>query len=80
MRNEFSIERYAHEKHQAHLREAAHDRLLATPRTADRRPTRRALRAQAALMLASITAAIVFARGRAPWQAAHGPIRHGRAT
>jgi hypothetical protein len=28
MRNEFLVEQYAHEKHQAHLREAAHDRLL----------------------------------------------------
>jgi hypothetical protein len=27
MRSQFFVERYAHEKHEAHLREAAHDRL-----------------------------------------------------
>jgi hypothetical protein len=77
MRNEFFIERCAHEKHDAHLREAAHDRLTRTPRTAEQRRTGRALRAQAALMLAAIAAVIAFARGRAPWQATHGPIQHG---
>jgi hypothetical protein len=80
MRNEFLVERYAHEKHQAHLREAAHDRLLATPRPAEQWRTSRALRAQAACILAAIATVIAIARGRAPWQAAHSPIQHGRAT
>ena len=66
MRNEFFVERYAHEKHQAHLREAAHDRLLARPRPEEQRRTGRAPRAQAALILAAISAAIAAARRRFP--------------
>jgi hypothetical protein len=80
MRNEFFVERYAHEKHQAHLREVAHDRLLRTPRTAEQQRTGRAIRAQPARMLAAIAAMIAFARGPAHWQAVHGAIRHGRAS
>jgi hypothetical protein len=80
MRNEFFVERYAHEKHQAHLREAAHDRLLVTPRPAQQRRTGRALRAQAALVLTAITALIAFARERGPWRAAYVPVRRERAT
>jgi hypothetical protein len=80
MRNEFFVERFAHEKHQTHLREAAHDRLLDTLRPAEQRRTGQVLRAQASLALAAIAAVIAFARGRAPWQAAQGAIRHRRAT
>ena len=61
MRNEFFVERYAHEKHQAHLGEAAHDRLLGTTRTGEQRQIGRALRAQAARTLAGIAALIAFA-------------------
>ena len=80
MWSQFFVERYAREKHRAHLREAAHDRLLVTPQPAEQRPTRRALRAQAALVLAAISALIAFARGRGPWQAAYGPSRRERMT
>jgi hypothetical protein len=80
MRNEFVVERYAHEKHQVHLGEAAHDRLLRTTRTGEQRQIGRTLRAQAARTLAAIAALIAFARERAPWQAAHGAIRRRRAT
>jgi hypothetical protein len=77
MRNEFFVERYAHEKHQAHLNEAAHDRLLRTPETAAQRGTNRAPAPQAALALAAIAAVIAFARGRAPWREAHRAMRRG---
>jgi len=66
MRNEFFVERYAHEKHQAHLVEAAHDRLLRPTRTGEQRQIRRTLRAQAPRILAAIAALIAFARGRFP--------------
>jgi hypothetical protein len=82
MRNEFFVERYAHEKHQAHVREAAHDRLLATPPPPEQQGTGRVPRAQAAHM-AAIAAMIAFARRHArrhvPWRAAQSPVQHGRA-
>jgi hypothetical protein len=56
MRNEFFVERYAHEKHQAHLGEAAHDRLLRTTRTGELRQRGRIVRAQAARTLAALIA------------------------
>ena len=66
MRNEFFVERHAHEKHQAHLGEAAHDRLLRTTPTGEQRRTGRASRAQTARILAAIAALIAFARRRFP--------------
>ena len=61
MWSEFFVERYAREKHQAHLREAAHDRLPGGRRLAGRPAQDRQLRVQAALVLAAMVAVLAVA-------------------
>ncbi len=73
MPNEFFVERYAKEKHQAHLAEAARDRLLVSPR---RVWPRSFVRAQAAVVLA----AIAVARAHTPFRLRPGAVRHGRVA
>jgi len=54
MRNEFFIERYAHEKHQTHLREAALERQGRTSSASVRHLGRRTIRSPAATALSLI--------------------------
>ena len=61
MRSQFFIERYAHERHQTHLREAAHDRLAHERPAVEQRDWGRTLRAPAATVLAATATAIALA-------------------
>ena len=61
MSSQFFVERYARERHQSHLREAARDRLACDPRTADHPTQSRPGRVQSALVLAAIVAIMAVA-------------------
>jgi len=63
MSSQFFVERYAREKHQAHLREAAHDRLPRDLRPVGHSAQGRLLRMQPALVLPAMVAVIVVAAG-----------------
>jgi hypothetical protein len=61
MSSQFFVERYACERHQSHLREAARDRLARDPRAAGYPTQSRPVRMQAALVLAAIVAIMAVA-------------------
>ena len=63
MSNQFFVERYAREKHQAHLREAAHDRLPRELPAAGHSAQGRPLRMQPALVLAVMATVMAFVAG-----------------
>ena len=64
MSSQFFVERFAREKHQAHLREAAHDRLPRELPAAGHSAQGRPLRMQPALVLAAaMVAVMVIAAG-----------------
>jgi hypothetical protein len=60
MLSHFFFERYAHERHQAHLCEAAYDRLQPEPRGRAHMARGGRRREQAALVLAAIVAEIAL--------------------
>jgi hypothetical protein len=62
MRNELFIERYANERHQAHLSEAAHDRRAGEARAPAQRSVRHLMRSGAVSILRLSAALIVLAR------------------
>jgi hypothetical protein len=63
MWSQFVVERYAREKHQAHLREAAHDRLPGGRRQAAHPAPGRPMRVHAALVLAAMVVVMAVAAG-----------------
>jgi hypothetical protein len=63
MSSQFFVERFAREKHQAHLREAARDRLPRDLRPVGHSAQGRILRMQPALVLAAMVAVTVVAAG-----------------
>ena len=63
MWSQLFVERYAREKHQAYLSEAAHDRLPRDVRLARHTAQGGPLRVQAALVLAAMVVVIAVAKG-----------------
>src|SRR4051794_29172972 len=63
MRNQFFTERYAHEKHQAYLREAVNDRLTCDPPAAERQARGRNKRVKASVLLAAGSAVAMLSFG-----------------
>jgi hypothetical protein len=61
MSSQFFVERYACERHQSHLREAARDRLACDPRAAGYPNQSRPGRVQSVLVLAAIVAVMAVA-------------------
>ena len=82
MSSQFFVERYAREKHQSYLREAAHDRLPRDLRVADNHAPGRPLRVQPARARGAaviLVVASLFSMGSAGGMAKVGPGRQARA-